>query len=145
MLFTLSIRANNTYAFALRSDVDAIIWLPSTQISPSNEIDINMKHEGTLNAFGYVQASKQQKRFMQCSPDFSYSIICEPQRHIFIYKATHDNATGLKNRNSSVKLSIGQQKLVTLDESNEVFGILCENESTILLTQKHILCLQINT
>lgn len=144
MLFTLSLRANNPSAFAIRSDVDAIIWLP-TQASLSDEIDVNMKHEGTLNAFGYVQASKQQKKFMQCSPDFSYSIICEPQRHIFIYKATYGNATGLKNRCSSVKVSIGQQKLVTLDESNEVLGILCENDATILLTQKHILCLQVNT
>lgn len=104
-----------------------------------------MKHEGTLNAIGYVQASKQQKKFIQCSPDMNYTIICEPHRHIFVYKANYDGASGLKNRNSSQKVCIGQQKLITMDETDEVLGIICENEITILLTQKHILCLQINS
>lgn len=104
-----------------------------------------MKHEGTLNAFGYVQASKQQKKFLQCAPDMSYSIISESQRHIFVYKSNYDTASGLKNRNSSKKVSIGQQKLITMDESDEVLGIVCENEITVLLTQKQILCLQINS
>lgn len=104
-----------------------------------------MKHEGTLNAIGYVQASKQQKKFIQCSPDMSYAIICEPQRHIFYYKETYDTAGGLKNRSNGTKANIGQQKLITLDETDEVLGILCENDATILLTQKQILCLQLQT
>lgn len=97
-----------------------------------------------MNAFGYVQASKQQKKFLQCSPDMNYSIICEPHRHIFIYKANYDTASGLKNRNTAKKVSIGQQKLLTMKESDEVLGIVCENDTTMLLTQKQILCLQIN-
>lgn len=81
---------------------------------------------------------------MQCSPDMNYAIICEPHRHIFVYKNTYDTASGLKNRNSSSKISIGQQKLITMDESDEVLGVVCQNECAILLTQKHVLCLQIN-
>lgn len=145
VLFSLGLRPGYPLAFALRSDVDACIWLPYIQTGASNESSLNVKHEGTLNALGYIQASKQQKKFMQCSPDMNYAIICEPHRHIFMYKSTYATATGLKNRNSSTKISIGQQKLITMDDSDEVLGIVCQNEITFLLSQKHIFCLQINT
>lgn len=149
ILFSLPIRAGHPSAFALRNDVDVCLWLVHTQTSiATNEIDnytVQIRHEGTLNAFGYIQASKQQKKYIQCSPDMNYSLICEPHRHIFIYKGAYESATGLKNRNSATKVSIGQQKLITMDESDEVLGIICENEVTILLTQQHILCLQINS
>lgn len=145
VLFSLCLRAGSPSAFALRSDVDACIWLPQVQTGATNEVSLNIKHEGTVNAFGYIQASKQQKKFMQCSPDMNYSIICEPHRHFFVYKSTYATASGLKNRNSSSKISIGQQKLITMDESDEVLGIVCQNDCTILLTQKNVLCLQINS
>lgn len=145
VLFTLSLRAGSPLAFALRNDVDACVWLPYVQSNAENDVTLNIKHEGTLNAFGYIQASKQQKKFMQCSPDMNYAIICEPHRHIFVYKSTYATAAGLKNRNSSTKISIGQQKLITMDDSDEVLGIVCQTETTILLTQKHVLCLQINS
>lgn len=133
-------------AFASRSDVDICVWLPLIATNPIDqniERLIHVRHEGTLNAIGYIQASKQQKKFMQCSPDFSYSIICEPNRHLFIYKSTYESANGLKNRSTNAKANIGQQKLITLDETDEVLGILCENDVTILLTQNRVLCLQI--
>lgn len=145
VLFSVCLRAGNPLAFALRNDVDTCIWLPHIQPNATNETTLNIRHEGTLNAFGYIQASKQQKKFMQCSPDMNYSIVCEPHRHIFLYKSNYDTASGLKNRINSTKVSIGQQKLITMEESDEVLGIVCQNEATILLTQKHVLCLQINS
>lgn len=63
ILFSIGLRANSPPAFALRSDVDACIWLPNVQTNQNGEINPQMRHEGTLNAFGYVQASKQQKKF----------------------------------------------------------------------------------
>lgn len=144
VLFSLSLRAAYPPAFALRNDVDVCVWLPQVQPSLSNEVTFNVRHEGTLNAFGYIQASKQQRKFIQCSPDFNYSLVCEPHRHIFVYKSAYDTASGLKNRNSSQKISIGQQKLITMDDSDEVLGVVCQNEVTFLLTQKNVLCLQIN-
>lgn len=142
VLFSLSLRAGHPKAFALRNDVDVCVWLPQLQLLNS---PFDARHEGTLNAFGYVQASKQQKKFMQCSPDMNYAIISESQRHIFVYKSAYDSAGGLKNRNSSVKISIGQQKLVSMSDSDEVLGMVCENDVTFLLTQKNVLCLQINS
>lgn len=149
ILFTLPLRAGHPPAFALRSDVDVCVWLPFIRPpidqSASTRSELQLRHEGTLNAFGYIQASKQQKKYLHCAPDFSYSIVCEPHRHIFIYKGAYESASGLKNRNSSEKISIGQQKLVTMDDTDEVVGLVCENEVTMLLTQSQILCLQIKS
>ena len=126
-------------AMAIRSDVDVCMW--QSQSLPSGEWCL--VHKGTLNAFGYVQASKQQKKFMQCSPDMEYAVICEPNRYVFIYKNNYSSATGLKNRDSG-KVHIGQQKLYTLEENSEILGIVVENEFTLLLTDTNIICLQIN-
>lgn len=148
ILFNVYLRAGQPPAFALRSDVDVCIWLPLFRLgldSGDSRNNLQVQHEGTLNAFGYIQASKQQKKFIQCAPDFNYSIVCESIRHVFVYKGAYETASGLKNRSTNKKANIGQQKLITLDETDDVIGILCENNFTILLTQREILCLQINS
>lgn len=136
-LFRVMLRPGFPDAIALRNDVDACLWLqhPGTT-------DWFLRHEGTLHAFGYVQASKQQRKFMSCSPDFNYAVICEAQRHIFIYKANYNTAGGLRNRNGP-QISIGQQKLVSLEGSSEILGLCCENDYTMLLLEGEILVLQL--
>lgn len=140
-LFTLNQRPGTLPAIAIRSDVDALIWVPKYTIA--NPSDWTVTHEATLNAFGYVQASKQQKKYIQCSPSANYAVICEPHRHVFIYKMNNSSAIGLKKR-SGGKVSIGQQKLFSLDEQDEIVGIVVEDEITILLTEKYIFVVQIN-
>lgn len=141
-LFNVTIRPGFPKAIVLRQDVDGLVWLP--QINPNDPENWNFRHEGTLDAFGFVQASKLQKKFMQCSPDMNYSIICELNRHVFIYKGRHETSDGLRNRNSSQKVSVGQQKLIVLDNAGQVLGISVENNFTILLTEDFVICLQIN-
>lgn len=136
-LFNVTLRPGYPSALVLRHDVDSCVWLQS---NISN--NWTFKHEGTLNAFGYVQASKQQKKFVSCSPDLNYGIICEPERHVFIYKGNYNSASGLRKR-TGPQVSIGQQKLVTLDSTGEVLGIVAENDITILLTEKFVICMQL--
>lgn len=146
-LFALPLRRGQPPSLAIRNDVDVCIWLPQTaniNLLNSDTINWQLQHEGTINAFGYIQASKQQKKYLRCSPDMSYALICEPHRHIFIYKMGHAGAAGLKHRSSGATVNLGQQRLVTMDETDEVVGISVEDDITILLTQKHIICLQIN-
>lgn len=140
-LFTLNQRPSALPAIVIRCDVDALIWVP--KFSPTHPSDWSLNHDATLNAFGYVQASKQQKKYIQCSPDASYAVICESHRHVFVYKMTNSSAIGLKNRNGG-NVSVGQQKLFSMEEHDEIVGISVGNEVTILLTEKHILVLQIN-
>ncbi|XP_055603655.1 nudC domain-containing protein 1 [Uranotaenia lowii] len=138
-LFNVTLRSGFPAAVALRNDVDACVWLQQPGAT-----DWSLRHEGTLHAFGYVQASKQQRKFLACAPDMSYGIICEPERHVFIYKSSYGiGASGLRNR-SGPQVTIGQQKLITLPEgTGEILGTSIENEYTILLTESHVLLLQL--
>lgn len=140
-MFTLNQRPGTLPAIVIRSDVDALIWVP--KVSIANPADWTLQHEATLNAFGYVQASKQQKKYMQCSPNADYAIICEPHRHVFLYKMSNSSAIGLKKR-SGGKVSIGQQKLFSMEEQDEIVGMVVEDEITILLSEKYVFVLQIN-
>lgn len=128
-------------ALAIRNDVDCCLWLQN-QIQPGD--DWNLKHEGTLHAFGYVQASKKDRKYISCSPDCSIAVICESLHHLFIYKKSYNSAPGLRRR-TGPQLQIGQQKLVALDGAHgEIIGLQVENEAIVLLTENSILCLQLS-
>lgn len=89
-LFTTSLRPGFPLSLATRQDVDCCLWLQ--QYNPTKPEEWSMRHEGNLHAFGYVQASKQQKKFMDCSPDLGYALIAESHRHVFLYKSKYDTA-----------------------------------------------------
>jgi len=58
-------------AFCLRHDVDGLVWLPMEDAEKKEEEPIskwNCHHIGTLQALGYIQASKEQRKFTVCSP-----------------------------------------------------------------------------
>lgn len=140
-LFEVTTQPGFPNAVALKHDVDACIW---TQKSCTPITDWTMHHEDTIDAFSYVQASKQQKKFTSCAPDASYVVICEPERHVFIYKKAYEGAANLRNRNGQ-QVNIGQQKLVALDNVGEVIGISVEKDVTMLLTAtSYLVCLQLS-
>jgi len=120
--------------------VDCCLWLQ--QLTADGEW--SLKHEGTLHAFGYVQASKRDRKFLASSPDLNLAVICESSRHLFIYKNSYSTAGGLRNR-SGPQLSIGQQQLVAFDSTNgEILGISVENEVIFVLTETAVCCLQLS-
>lgn len=112
-------------------------------MSPSTD-EWSLKHEATLHAFGYIQASKRERKFLACSPDTNLAVVCESSRHLFIYKNSYNTASGLRKR-SGPQLTIGQQKLVSFDVANgEILGIIVENEIILVLSEKTISCLQLS-
>lgn len=141
-LFTTSLRPGFPMAIATRQDVDCSLWLQ--QFNPSKPDEWSLRHEGNLHAFAYVQASKQQKKFMDCSPDLGYAIISESHRHVFLYKSKYDTASGLRNRNGP-QVSIGKQHLITLEDAGEVLGLTTSNAVATLLTEKCVLFVQIDS
>lgn len=140
-LFEVNLRPGLPNAIALKHDVDACVWLQTHNNNKTS--DWTMTHETTIDAFSYVLASKQQKKFVGCAPNGNYVVICESERHVFIYKQTYDGAGNLRNRNSNTPVNIGQQKLVTLENTGEVLGMCVENDVTILLTTQFMLCIQL--
>ncbi|TDG41139.1 hypothetical protein AWZ03_012437 [Drosophila navojoa] len=140
-LFTTTLRAGYPAAFATREGVDAALWLQSYQ--PVNPSDWKVRHEGNLHAFGYVQASKQQRKFTDCCPDLEFAVIAEAQRHVYIYKPHNESAGGLRNRYGP-QVMIGKQHLVTLDEDmGEILGMATATNLITLLTAKAVLFLQV--
>lgn len=148
--------ANQPPALALRTDVDVCVWQPPATMATTiatntaaTAADWRPRHEGTLNAIGYVQASKTQKKYMQCSPDLRTTVICEPQRHCFIYQTGCASASGLTNRRNgggarSVARNVGQQRLFSTDTAGEIVGVAVDNEVLVLLTDTEVICVQVN-
>lgn len=140
-IFSTILRPGFPNALAIRQDVDAGLWLQ--QYNPSKPDDWSLRHEGNLHAFGYVQASKQQRKFVDCSPDLNYAIICESHRHVFLYKSNYDGADGLRNRNGP-QVRIGKQHLITLEDAGEVLGLATAEHVVTILTERYILHLQLS-
>ncbi|XP_017494573.1 PREDICTED: nudC domain-containing protein 1 isoform X1 [Rhagoletis zephyria] len=140
-LFSTNLRPGFPNALAIRQDVDAGLWLQN--YNPNKPEDWSLRHEANLHAFGYVQASKQQRKFIDCSPDFNYALICESHRHVFLYKSNYDGADGLRNRNGP-QVRLGKQHLVTLEDAGEVLGLATAESVVTILTERCLLHLQLS-
>ncbi|CAG9862120.1 unnamed protein product [Phyllotreta striolata] len=126
-------------AIGIRHDVDVCLWQPRIDGE-----QFSIKHEGTLLALGYVQASKQNRKFTACPPNLSYAVICESTGHLFIYRQNKSVAnTELRNRSSGRRVnSIAQQQVVRLAQE-EVLGIYPANNHLFLLHEKSLTILQL--
>lgn len=135
VLFIAKIFDNTLPAFALRHDVDGCLWQPEI-----NGDEFSLKHIGTLLAFGYIQASKQQRKFSSCAPDMSYSVICESSRHAFIYCQQKSVVSGeLRNRTSGRKInSVAEQQVISLP-NDEVLGLFSSEKYLYLLFSNQLL------
>ncbi|XP_014355563.2 nudC domain-containing protein 1 [Papilio machaon] len=142
-LFNIKLEIDEVPALALRHDVDACIWQPYAQLVNSDTWPV--KHQGTLLAFGYVQSSKQNRKFVTCPPNFAYSVVCEASKHIFIYKKSYDDNCHLRKRTEGKMISIkcGQQRILNIDKYGEVLGINATNEYLFVLTQTTLIAIQI--
>lgn len=107
-------------AICLRHDNDGCLWI-SGQV---NDTEWNIKHHYTFPGFGYVEASKSNKKFCLSPSDGSYVAILEHTRYIFLYKRPESN------------VEIGKQWIVDLAmESCPIMGATATNEYLIILTK----------
>ena len=100
---------------------------------------MGLEHVGTLAALGYVQASKQQRKFICSSSDLSYSAIIDRTRHIYLYRQPSDLAEEceLRNRTSGKRIKkIAKQQVVTLQDSNEeIIGAIASPKTLFVATK----------
>lgn len=132
-LYNTPAYGNDPRAFCVRHDVDGLLF------KPTQDVNNPIKHEATFNALGYVQASKQKRRFMCSPPDNSYVAIAEVERHVYIYKRSEPIDADLRNRKTgqSVKTTATQQ-IIKLPRSDVIHGITALNKSLYIITQKHL-------
>lgn len=95
-------------------------------------------------SFNNCQASKEQKKFLSCTPDLSYSFICESSRHVFVYCQNKSIADGeLRNRSTGRRIgSIAEQRVISI-ENDEILGIYATNTELYLLTQNTLFCFKL--
>ncbi|CAB3258959.1 unnamed protein product [Arctia plantaginis] len=142
-LFSIRIETQEVPVLALRHDVDACIWQPYAQLINSETWPV--KHQGTLSAFGYVQSSKQNRKFVTCPPNFSYSVVCEASKHIFIYQSGSNSDCQLRKRTGGAmkNVKVGQQHVFNIDKYGEVLGINATNEYLFILTETKLIAIEI--
>lgn len=68
-LFNVTLTAGAPPSFCVRHDVDACVW-QMDEINRNSDV-WPISHVGTFLAFGYVQASKQQRKFTVCPAGLS--------------------------------------------------------------------------
>ncbi|KAG7199156.1 hypothetical protein KM043_018045 [Ampulex compressa] len=126
VLFTYKKKSGQ--AICLRHDHDGCVWETVDTI----EDQWGIKHICTFPGFGYVEASKSNKKFCVSPPDGSYVAILEHTRHIFLYEKPQLNT------------KIGKQWIVDLGhQMHPIMGVVATNEYLIILTKDKLYRLQI--
>ncbi|XP_066572053.1 nudC domain-containing protein 1 [Amia ocellicauda] len=139
-LFTVDVNPEEMPSFCLRHDVDALLWQPH-----ANDPNNMWEHTATFNALGYVQASKRDKKFSTCAPNYSYAALCECLRRVFIYRQPSPVATVLYNRKQGRQVGqVAKQQVASLDSNDAVLGFRATNERLFVLTSKNLFVIKVN-
>ncbi|GAB6032583.1 NudC domain-containing protein 1 [Chamberlinius hualienensis] len=118
-------------SLCIRHDVDGLLCRPTDQ----NQLN----HFATFNALGYVVASKQQRKFLSCSPNVMYAALCDSHTHIYIYFQPQPMEGQLRNRKTGQKIkAVAKQKVVTLDGNDDIIGVQVNDKNLFILTNKNI-------
>ncbi|MFH4973639.1 hypothetical protein AB6A40_000348 [Gnathostoma spinigerum] len=135
-------------SLCLRMDVDGILWMFSSDEGKP------VIHRATFNAFGYVQASKTERKFSSCPPDCSYAVLVEGKRHAFVYWQSSAISSDMTLRNRQCGRTVGviaKQNLISLNVndgsfgdseavSDNVMGLHADNRILLILTQHNVFC-----
>jgi len=120
--------------------VDGLIW----QINSISSNDQSpWTHEATLNAFGYVQASKQNRKFISTATDYSYALISDIRTHLYLYKQNSPTSnlpgSSLRNRKTGQLVeSIAKQYMISLENHDEILGLITTNERIYILIDNQL-------
>uniref|UniRef100_T1J4A4 NudC domain-containing protein 1 n=1 Tax=Strigamia maritima TaxID=126957 RepID=T1J4A4_STRMM len=133
-LFSVTLSPDKLPAFCTRHDVDGLIWQPDDGSSFS--------HVLTLNALGYVQASKENRKFSTCSPNGAFAIVCDTRRHLYVYH--RPVASQIRNRRNGMQnASVARQQVINLDSPDEIIGIHASTNNVFVLTKNTLFAIHV--
>uniref|UniRef100_A0A915PDP3 NudC domain-containing protein 1 n=1 Tax=Setaria digitata TaxID=48799 RepID=A0A915PDP3_9BILA len=122
ILFSVSLDFGPRF-LCIRMDIDGILW----KFTEGNR---KIQHYATFNAFGYVQASKTQRKFSTCPADCSYAVIVEAKRHAFVYWQPSTIASDLRNRKTGRRVAgVAKQQLISLSKPSEFCDVCTVTEN----------------
>jgi len=164
LLFTLPLAPNMAPGFCLRHDVDGLVWQP---MGDELEGSWGCQHIATLQALGYIQASKEQRKFTLSPPseytfqriylfltktdfflDMSYAAICDAFHHIFLYRQPGGASNGVEMvyRPTGRKVgTVARQQVLNLDSREECLGALATDTFLLVLTSSSLFAIRINS
>lgn len=129
-------------ALCLRHDVDGILWQPENECK---EAQSPWQHVSTFNALGYVQASKQNRKFSVCAPDCLFAVICDIWRHAYVYRQPAAIASPIRNRKDGRQVNtIAKQQVVSLECTDHIVGIQSTAQTLFILTESVLHAVHMN-
>ena len=124
----------------LRHDVDGLIW------QPTDDATSPWEHITTFNALGYVLAAKRDKKFASCASDFSYAVVCDCVRHVYVYWQPAPVLSPLRNRKTGRNVAaIAKQQLVSLQSVDSVMGLQVTADRMFILAGKTLYVVRMKT
>nr|SVE71772.1 EOG090X08S2 [Daphnia similis] len=132
-------------AFCLRHDVDGLIWQP---MGDELEQSWGCLHTAALQALGYIQASKEQRKFTVAPPNMTYAALCDAFSHVYIYRQSNCTSTGVEMVHRPTGRRVGnvaRQQVLNIDSSEECLGALATNSFLLLLTSSSLFAIRVNS
>ena len=141
--------ATKAPALCLRHDVDGLLWQPEPvsggAAGGASSSACPWRHVGTLDAFGYVQASKSQRLFSSCAPDLSLAAIADCSRHVYLYRQRAPISTPLRNRRTSQNVSsVAKQHVVALEPPDSILGLHVTNDHVFVATASRVHAIKVS-
>lgn len=127
--------------------MDGLLWQP--EVIPLTDGDSGRRtcpwqHVGTLDALGYVQASKTQRSFSGCAPDLSLAVIADCSRHVYLYRQNVPTGTPLRNRRTGQNVSnIAKQYVVALEPHDSILGLCVSRDHIVIATASKVYALAV--
>lgn len=73
-LFNVKINEDELPYIVMRYDVDGLLWkIPANPLQAQSS-NVTTAHCKTFDAFGYVEAAKESRRLVSCSPSANYAV-----------------------------------------------------------------------
>ncbi|TMW57256.1 hypothetical protein Poli38472_003181 [Pythium oligandrum] len=117
-------------ALLFQNDVHGLVF--SIQVQASRFV---LSHTSTLPAFGFVQASKQDKKYMTFHTDADFACIAEFERRIFVYHGASTDAEHQAHTRKQNVIEVGDHQLL---------GMRVVGKSVLLLSPHHIYHIRIS-
>ncbi|KAK9728361.1 hypothetical protein K7432_001151 [Basidiobolus ranarum] len=122
---------NDMIPVCLRYDVDGLVYRFQ---APSECGDFRIEHCASFDAFGFVQASKRDKRFMYFDVECRFAIIVESKKNVYLYR-----------RNTESGAIYSEQSIIDLGSHEDIVGIQMKGPtSLIILTSNHMYLADLN-
>ena len=120
---------------SIRHDVDAVVWQPvGSRGGGGGGGGTVWTHVTTFNALGYIQASKEDRKFTVAPPSLKFVAVSDCKRHVFVYAQPAEGIMG----NSSA------EGVHTMADRADILGLRASDSGLVfVLTAKSLTVLQV--